>query len=223
MGKLNHRILQQTLQLLPERAIFWIEKKTLLVADLHLGKEGTFRHAGIPLPDGPSQETLARLSLVVQKTQAQRLLILGDLFHGDDALATAGDDFDRWRQGVRELPIELVAGSHDRWSGDLPQEWNCTIHEMMRLAPFTLSHYPKPVQDSYVLAGHLHPSYLLKGHRNTETMTFPCFLFRQTMGILPAFGSFTGFTRVTLEKDDRCYIIGEEEVIKIPPLHHFHR
>ena len=217
MDDLNHRILNQTLQLLPERAIFWREKMALLVADLHLGKEGTFRSAGIPLPDGPSSETLARLSRIVLRTQAKRLIILGDLFHGDNALAAAGDQFDEWRIGVPDLKIELIAGSHDRWSGDLPKEWNCEIHEnMMRLNPFVLSHYPTPVKEKYVLAGHIHPGYMLRGHRNNENIRLPCFLFQQNMGILPAFGGFTGLTRVGLEKGDMCYIIAEEEVLQIP-------
>lgn len=217
MRDLNHRILKQTLQLLPERAIFWREKKTLLVADLHLGKEGTFRSSGIPLPDGPSRETLTRLNSAVQRTQAQQLIILGDLFHGDNSIETAGDQFGTWRKGVRELKIELINGSHDRWSGDLPEEWHCDVHEnTMRLHPFTLSHYPKPVEDSYVLAGHLHPGYLLKGHRNNEKIRLPCFHFQQKMGILPAFGSFTGLARIGVEKGDSCYIIADEEVLKIP-------
>ncbi len=111
----------------------------------------------------------------------------------------------------------MVAGSHDHWSGDLPKEWNCDIHEnTMRLVPFTLSHYPIAAQDGYVLAGHLHPGYLLKGYRNNEKMRLPCFIFQHNIGILPAFGSFTGFTGITVEKGDHCYVIAEEEVVKIP-------
>jgi len=50
-------------------------------ADLHLGKAATFRRAGIPVPEGTSARDLARLATLVRDTGADRLLILGDLFH----------------------------------------------------------------------------------------------------------------------------------------------
>ncbi len=217
MPDVKHKILGQSLLLLPERAVFWKEKQALLVADLHLGKEGTFRSAGIPLPDGPSSETLARLSMAVRRTRAIRLIVIGDLFHGDNALAAAGERFGKWRKSVEGLHMELIAGSHDRWSGDLPQEWNCYIHEStMQLGPFTFSHYPIPIKKRYVLAGHLHPGYLLTGNYGSEKIRLPCFLFKKDIAILPAFGSFTGLTKVAVEKGDSCYIIVEQEVLQIP-------
>jgi uncharacterized protein len=41
--------------LLPGRAAWMPATRTLLVADLHLGKAATFRHAGIPVPEGSAQ------------------------------------------------------------------------------------------------------------------------------------------------------------------------
>lgn len=41
-----------TFQLLPQRALWWASEKTLLVADVHLGKGATFRALGQPLPRG---------------------------------------------------------------------------------------------------------------------------------------------------------------------------
>ena len=40
----NHFYLHKT------GAIFWKEKDTLLLADIHLGKVGHFRKSGIPVP-----------------------------------------------------------------------------------------------------------------------------------------------------------------------------
>ena len=67
--------------LVPGRAAYLPATATLLVADLHLGKEATFRHRGIPVPDGAATKDLARLAMLVAQTRARRLLILGDLFH----------------------------------------------------------------------------------------------------------------------------------------------
>ena len=40
------------LLLLADRAAYWPEQKTLLVADVHFGKAGTYRALGQPVPAG---------------------------------------------------------------------------------------------------------------------------------------------------------------------------
>jgi hypothetical protein len=65
--------------LLTQRAIFWPRTATLLIADPHFGKDATFRAAGLGLPTGPLAADLARLDSALLETQAERLIILGDL------------------------------------------------------------------------------------------------------------------------------------------------
>ena len=67
--------------LLPGRAAFLPATRTLLVADVHLGKAATFRAAGMPVPEGSAQADLARLCGLVEQSAAARLIVLGDLFH----------------------------------------------------------------------------------------------------------------------------------------------
>ena len=54
------RILWQseTLQLLPEKAIFWEKENTLFLADPHFGKAAAFRKVGIPIPETTSEDDL---------------------------------------------------------------------------------------------------------------------------------------------------------------------
>ena len=40
----------QTLKLFSEKAICWVEEKTLIISDLHLGKIAHFRKEGIAIP-----------------------------------------------------------------------------------------------------------------------------------------------------------------------------
>ena len=40
----------EQLDLLPEKAIWWPRRRTLLVADVHCGKDATFRAMGVPVP-----------------------------------------------------------------------------------------------------------------------------------------------------------------------------
>jgi metallophosphoesterase superfamily enzyme len=47
---------QQTLWLSPERCLFWEEDKSLIISDIHLGKSGHFRKAGIGIPQAVFKE-----------------------------------------------------------------------------------------------------------------------------------------------------------------------
>lgn len=215
---LLHSIQGQTLQLMPERCAFWREKKTVLAADLHLGKEGTFRSAGIPLPEGPSLETLDRLEQALCRTGAARLVILGDLFHGSKSVDACAEAMTNWRKRHLDLAIELIGASHDRWSGALPESWGIEVHEEPRLLhPFALRHYPAAsAAGGYWIAGHLHPGVFLKEGKRGATLRLPCFYFGEQGAVLPAFGSFTGLTKVDPTPGSHCFAILDQEVARVP-------
>ena len=59
----------QTLQLLPERCIFWRETGILILADLHLGKAAHLRHHGMPVPEGNTADDLTRADVQVDAEQ----------------------------------------------------------------------------------------------------------------------------------------------------------
>ena len=213
-----HVFCNQTLLLMPERCVLWQEKRILMAADLHLGKEGTFRSAGIALPEGPSAETLERLEQALTRSGATRLVVLGDLFHGAGSVDAFAEVMEAWRNRWPDLGIELIGGSHDRWSGELPESWHIEMHqEPRRMDPFMLRHYPAADNaEEYWLAGHLHPGVLLKEGKRGATLRLPCFYFTEQGGILPAFGSFTGVTRVEPDPGSHCYAIAGDQVVRIP-------
>ncbi len=65
-----------------------------------------------------------------------------------------------------------------------------------------------------MLAGHLHPAVSLSGPgRQRERL--PCFLFGERVGILPAFGDFTGGAAVRPRPGDRVFAVAEDEVVPI--------
>ena len=61
----------------------------------------------------------------------------------------------------------------------------------LRLAGLALQHHPEPLEGAYVLAGHIHPAAVLGG-RAHDRLRLPCFHFGPAVGVLPAFGAFTG-------------------------------
>lgn len=205
------------LELLPERAIFWERHKTLLVADPHLGKEATFRRHGIPVPIGSSNGTLQTITRLLGRTQASRLMILGDLFHARSSLSR--DICRSLSQFFEEHPsveVTLVRGNHDAHVGQLPAEWPIEVVEpglvMDRIA---LGHHPRSVPDgaSMWMCGHLHPAIRL---HTREDLRFrvPCFWLERGCLVLPAIGEFTGTHRVKPGAGSRVWVIAENEVIE---------
>ena len=205
------------LQLLPERAVFLPEHGTLLIADAHLGKAVSFRKLGLPVPAGTTVEALRRLDGLLQATGATHIVFLGDLLHA--ARSRSADTLDtvaRWREGHEKLRLTLVRGNHDSHAGDPPADWGVAcVDEPLPLAGLALCHHPDPRPGAYVLAGHLHPAVLLGG-RAHERLRLPCFHLGTEVGVLPAFGAFTGMHVMKRGEGQRLFVIAGDEVRALP-------
>lgn len=202
-------------------AVFLPAHHTLLVADAHFGKAVSFRRLGVPVPVGTTTETLDALAALVAGTGASQVVFLGDFLHSARAHAagTLGA-LGRWRAAHPALALTLVRGNHDDRAGDPPA--NLGIHvldEPLALGPFALCHHPQPVTGAYVLAGHWHPCVRLAGKGN-DRLRLPCFWLgdeaRHPVGVLPAFGSFTGMHPIERRDGDRVFAVAGEVVREVP-------
>ncbi|MEO0564291.1 MAG: ligase-associated DNA damage response endonuclease PdeM [Chloroflexota bacterium] len=208
----------ERLQLMPERTAYWPRTRTLFAADVHLGKDATFRASGVPIPAGETRADLNRLTQAIGRTGATKLIVLGDLVH-----ARAGrtprmtEQVVAWRATHPGLKLILVRGNHDRHAGDPPPEWRVITVDGPTPGPtFVLQHEPEPTprEGAYALAGHLHPATRLRG-RGRQTLKLPCFWFRDRVGVLPAFARFTGGSVVQTQSRDAVFAITDQSVIKI--------
>lgn len=189
--------------------LFWPAERTLFVADLHLGKGAAFRAGGLPVPTGSTAATLDALTRAVQATDAQRIVVLGDLWHARAGRTVENvEAFALWRQG-REMV--LVMGNHDRHAGGEPD----AVEPGMRLGPFVLRHFPDPDAEGYVLCGHVHPGFGLGG-RGGESLRLPCFWFGREVGVLPAFGDLTGTAEIRPRSGDRVVVTAEGKAAILP-------
>lgn len=216
MADLETEVAGERVLLLAERALFRPRTGELLIADPHWGKAAAFRAAGVPVPGGTTTEGLERLSRALERTGAARLVILGDLFHARTSRQPATLDAVRaWRQRHAMLPVTLIRGNHDRHAGDPPGELGIDCCEAPCAAPpFLLAHHPFEPADGYVLAGHVHPSVTLRGvGRQRERL--PCFHFGARVGVLPAFGAFTGTADVAVTPGDRVYVVAGDRVLPV--------
>ena len=224
---LRIRLAGQDALLHPSGTLHLSAERTLLVADAHFGKAVSFRKLGVPVPSGTTRETLARLDAVIAQTQAAHVVFLGDFLHSErsHAAGTLGA-LQEWRDARAGLQLTLVRGNHDDRAGDPPASLRFTVvDEPLRLGPFALCHHPRPVAGAYVLAGHWHPCISVAG-RAFERLRLPCFwlgddsgqLPQQAVGILPAFGGFTGMHRIEPRAGDRIFPIAGDVVRALPPL-----
>jgi uncharacterized protein len=224
---LRIRVADADVILHPSGAALLSADQTLLVADAHFGKAVSFRRLGVPVPSGTTTETLRTLAGVLAQTKARRLVFLGDFLHSrrSHAANTLGA-LRQWRAEHAGLEITLVRGNHDDRAGDPPSDLGiAVVDEPLALGPFALCHHPRPIPQRYVLAGHWHPCISVGG-RAFERLRLPCFWFgddsgalpANAVGVLPAFGSFTGMHRIEPRAGDRIFPVADDVVRAIPPL-----
>jgi len=205
----------------PERCLFWEEENTLIVSDLHLGKSGHFRKAGIAVPSSIYKADLQRLIAQLYLFKADRLIIAGDLTHS--ASNKELDLFIKWRKDFSLLHIDLVKGNHDILQDVWYDEAGIKISEWkLLIEPFLFIHDLNAVKKltaaekaRYTFTGHLHPGIRLKG-KGRQTLCFPCFYFAKDHCVLPAFSRFTGTYKVEPQKDETIFAIVENKLLQLP-------
>lgn len=205
------------LALLAQRAAWLVDEHCLLVADAHIGKAATFRRLGVPVPRGTTTQTLQRLSEAIAFSGARRVVFLGDLLHSAHAHAPATlQALAQWREQHAALELLLVRGNHDQHAGDPPPALGVTVvDEPLHFSGLALCHHPQPHDGAYVLAGHLHPCVILGG-RAHQRLRLPCFHFGDRVGVLPAFGAFTGMHALQPRPGERIFVVGDEAVLPLP-------
>jgi DNA ligase-associated metallophosphoesterase len=206
----------QPLVLLAERAAFLPGSAMLLVADAHFGKAQAFRRQGVPVPAGTTARNLDTLSQLLSRTGARTLVFLGDLLHARQSHAAAlAQAFRGWRSQHAGVAMTLVRGNHDDRAGDPPGDWGIdVVDEPLVAGAFALRHHPVPQPGHYVLAGHLHPAAWI-GH-GPDRLRLPCFHLGSQVGVLPAFGGFTGMHPVRPQPGERVFVVADDAVRLLP-------
>ena len=212
---LRWSFLNQTLTLLPKKAIFWEEEKALIVSDLHIGKVGHFRKEGIAIPKLLEQEELAVLSDLIYEFKPAQLIFLGDLFHSD--MNNDWNWLQLWRELFPDIKMILIQGNHDILHNDYYVKANFKLFDKLVLGPFLFVHDKKDYEhslsnDAYILSGHIHPAIRLKG-KARQSVLLSCFSFGKRAAILPAFGKFTGKCCLKESEDETVFGVLNDQVI----------
>ncbi|WP_373520358.1 ligase-associated DNA damage response endonuclease PdeM [Aquiflexum sp.] len=204
-----------TLHLLPEKAIYVEELRSLLIADPHFGKAAHFRKAGIPVSEKLHIGDLMVIQKLMQTYHPKHLYFLGDLFHSD--LNIAWNDLETFAVYHPETNFHLIKGNHDILPDAVYRSDIWQVHvEPLTIGNLILSHEPMTniPSDKINLCGHIHPGISLYG-TGRQKLTLPCFFICPNQIILPAFGRFTGLYTMKCGKNDNAFVIAEKKVIPV--------
>ncbi len=169
-------------------AIFWRDRRVLVVSDLHLEKASFFAEKGTPLPPYDTVETLDRLEILLQIYRPELVISLGDSFHDNRASERI----------VREHVLRIctltkkykwiwITGNHDSKIGSIGGgiSMPCFI-----CGPLTFRHQAAVESQNGEISGHFHPRAQIQLRR--RRVVGRCFITDSRRLILPAFGAFTG-------------------------------
>ena len=192
-------------------AIFWKEKNTVLISDVHLGKIAHFRKNGLAIPENAILENFTRMDEVLELFKPEKLIFLGDLFHSK--INNEWILFANWVKKI-DLEIILVEGNHDIIDKQNYASLNIVIHSKLLIDNFLLTHHPIETDNFFNFCGHIHPGIKLKG-KGRQFLNLSCFFRKPKQLILPSFGEFTGNFYLTPTENDLVYGITIEGVFEV--------
>jgi putative SbcD/Mre11-related phosphoesterase len=174
--------------LTPEGAAIHAAEQTAVVADVHLGYEWARGAAGDCVVAHSLDETLERLSRLLERARVSRLIVAGDLIESSRPCRQTEDDVRRLREwlAARGSDLLVLEGNHDeprerssgftaRSAARLPQ--TCTV------AGWMVGHGHRLLCASRTISGHHHPVLRYEG------AAAPCFMVGPDRIVLPAFSS----------------------------------
>ena len=211
-------ICDEELTLRGDGTIFIESQNALLVADLHLGKDASFRAGGLPVPAGMNVDIFSALSKAIIETKATTVFLLGDLIHGRDSMtADLIQTFATWRQRHADCRVVLVRGNHDRHVKAFPASWRLEITFLVEVGAFHLQHEVSEAtlasNDAFQIGGHWHP--IVSVGRGADQMILSCFVVESRQITLPAFGPFKGGLKQSRSCERRFYALCEGMIFEI--------
>ena len=201
-------------------AVVWPERRTLVVADLHLEKGSAFAARGQLLPPYDTAATLQSLSEALRRHRPERVICLGDSFHDGEASARLSNgDGDTIRDLTRRHEWIWICGNHDPAP---PAQWGGRAMDSFTLGSLVFRHEAEPgAAAAGEVSGHFHPKAAVK--TRAKRVTSRCFVTDGRRLILPAFGAYTGGLNVLdpaiarlFRKGFNVHILGRGRLFTFP-------
>lgn len=208
-------------ELIPDQtgAVFWPDRQTLIVADLHFEKGSAYATRGQLLPPYDTDATLRLLSSVIDRFSPTRLICLGDSFHdGEAADRMPGHLIEKIQSITARTDVIWITGNHDP---EPPTDIGGKVYEVLVDGALSFQHEASPLPVPGELSGHFHPKATVR--TRARSVSARCFIADGKRLILPSFGSFTGGLNVRDPAIDSLFpagfdiwLIGKETVHRFP-------
>lgn len=178
-----------------DRAVYLRESATLVLADVHLGKDAT---SNVAMSLGEREDVTARFAGLTERFDPDEVVLGGDFLHSFSTLPRGVlETVEALRETAREAGARIVVtpGNHDTMLEDL---WKGSTESEYRVDDWLVTHgheVPEMTADRY-LVGHDHPAIEIEGQRR------PCYLYGEGVYrgadvlVLPAFTRLAAGTPV---------------------------
>jgi DNA ligase-associated metallophosphoesterase len=217
IDEIDHKIGDTNVILSSMKTLYIPKSQLLVIADAHLGKIHHFRKASIAVPLNAAYKDLIQLDKCFTHYKPKNVLFLGDLFHSN--YNNFVEEFKSFRNQYHKIDFTLAIGNHDIMDEKIYNSLGIKTIEKYTDENLLFTHEPIEEEIScYNICGHIHPGVTMKGI-GKQSITLPCFYFGNHYGLLPAFGYFTGLTKIKVSKEDQVYLITGEKIIAVSKSH----
>ncbi len=174
-------------------SVFYEKKKTVFIADLHIGFETSMEEDGISLPPIQRKRIQDRISSIVSRYKPEEIVVVGDFKH------SFGKRYESDMYGIMDYILErtqlsFVRGNHDNFLRTLISSRDLRMDEEKRcIDNITATHGHLEVEhDGLLILGHEHPAVRIRDESG-GVVSLHCFLYHpvENMIVLPVFNPLT--------------------------------
>jgi len=195
--------------------LFWFQKNIAIVSDLHLEKGSSYAATGQLIPPFDSEETLNKLINSLKKNNVNKIILLGDTFHDEDALKRIDSNSKGLLQYIIDnYDVVFILGNHEK---KMKLE-KITFYYDYVIDDIHFIHEAKQ-NSQHQISGHFHPVATVKVGR--KKITEKCLLQSNNYLILPSFGTYTGGLNINsnvikpyLYNDSNIFLLGKKSVFR---------
>jgi len=208
----------QNFSIFPNGELYWQNKKTLIISDLHFEKGSFFSETRQFIPPFDTIETLRQLSKFIDDYPVEMIIFLGDLVHDKFAFQRmTGEAKKIFFEILKNINCTLTIGNHDDTS--FLKDIGLNLTENIIIDDICFSHHPT-IDKKFSVFGHYHPKVKLK--INSRGIWTSCFIANKEKLLMPSYGYFTGGLSIKsleiqklFEPEYEVYPLTKEKVYKL--------
>ena len=208
----------QDFSIFPNGELYWQNKKTLIISDLHFEKGSFFSETRQFIPPFDTIETLRQLSKFIDDYPVEMIIFLGDLVHDKFAFQRmTGEAKKIFFEILKNINCTLTIGNHDDTS--FLKDIGLNLTENIIIDDICFSHHPT-IDKKFSVFGHYHPKVKLK--INSRGIWTSCFIANKEKLLMPSYGYFTGGLSIKsleiqklFEPEYEVYPLTKEKVFKL--------